>query len=99
MFEALKERTRLSAELDTANETIETQAQEIARLRDALKASADCVKELCECLDGATLWVDPIMIGSVTETGESTRTKLLKRIDEALIWAGHRKPADRKAVV
>jgi len=93
VFEALKERTRLSAELDTANETIETQAQEIARLRDALTASADCVKELCACLDDATLWVDPIMIGSITETGESTRTKLLRRIDEALVWAGHRKAA------
>jgi hypothetical protein len=92
VFEALKDKSRLSAELDSANETIEAQAQEIARLRDALKASADCVKELCACLDEATPWIDPIMIGDVTQTGESTRAKLLDRIDDALIWAGHRKP-------
>ena len=92
MFEALKDKSRLSAELDSANETIEAQAQEITRLRDALMASAECVKELCACLDESTPWIDPIMIGDLTQTGEAIRAKLLDRIDDALIWAGHRKP-------
>ena len=92
MFEALKEKTRLSAELDAANETIATQAQEIAKLREAVRVRSDCIKELCACLDEATNWIDPIMVGTVTTNGESLRTKLLERITAAQVWAGH-KPA------
>jgi hypothetical protein len=92
VFEALKEKTRLSAELDSANETIASQMQEIAKLREAVRVRSDCIKELCACLDAATTWIDPIMIGPVTQTGDSARTKLLERISAALVWAGH-KPA------
>ncbi|HET9695034.1 MAG TPA: hypothetical protein VFP48_11680 [Steroidobacteraceae bacterium] len=90
MFEALKEKTRLSAELDAANETIATQTQEMAKLREAVRVRSDCIRELCACLDEATTWVDPIMIGPVTASGESLRSKLLERINAALVWAGHK---------
>ena len=92
MFEALKEKTRLSAELDAANETIATQMQEVAKLREAIRVRSECIKELCACLIEATNWIDPIMVGPVTVTGETSRTKLLERIGAALTWAGH-KPA------
>ena len=92
MFEALKEKSRLSAELEVATETIASQTQEIARLREAVRVRSDCIKELCACLSDATTWIDPIMIGPVTHTGESVRTQLLERINAALVWAGH-KPA------
>ena len=90
MFEALKEKTRLSAELDAANETLNSQSQEIAKLRDAVRVRSECIKELCACLNEATVWIDPIMIGPLTSKGEAARTKLLERIDAALTWAGHR---------
>jgi hypothetical protein len=90
VFEALKEKSRLSAELDTANETIASQTQEIAKLREAVRVRSDCIKELCGCLAEATIWIDPVMIGPVTTTGESARNKLLERIAAALTWAGHR---------
>jgi hypothetical protein len=90
VFEALKDKSRLSAELDSANQTIATQSQEIAKLREAVAVRTECIKELCGCLDDATPWVDPIMIGPVTATGQSIRTKLLDRIDAALVWAGHK---------
>ena len=92
VFEALKEKSRLSAELDSAHETISSQAQEIAKLREAVRVRSDCIKELCACLTEASSWIDPIMIGPVTHTGESARNKLLERISAALTWAGH-KPA------
>ena len=92
VLQALREKGRLSAELDSANATIEAQNHEIAKLRDALRASADCVRELCMCLDQAMPWIDPFMIGPVTETGATVQAQLLQRIDEALVWAGHRKP-------
>jgi hypothetical protein len=99
VFEALKEKSRLSADLDAANLTIEAQAQEIAvlaqdiaKLRDAVKARSDCIRELCACLDEAAPWLDPIMVGQVTRTGAAARSKLLERVDAALTWAGHRQP-------
>jgi hypothetical protein len=55
-------------------------------------ARSDCIKELCGCLDGTVPWIDPYMVGPLTQTGEAARTKLLERIDAALIWAGHRQP-------
>ena len=57
-----------------------------------MRVRSDCIKELCACLSDATIWIDPIMIGPVTHTGESARTQLLERISAALVWAGH-KPA------
>jgi hypothetical protein len=90
VFEALKEKSRLAAELDSANETINSQAQEIARLRDEVAVRGECIKELCGCLDDLEPWIDPIMIGPLTPTGQASRTKLLDRIDAALAWAGHR---------
>ncbi|HEX5650228.1 MAG TPA: hypothetical protein VFX69_11290 [Steroidobacteraceae bacterium] len=90
MFEALKEKSRLSAELDSAHETISSQAQEIAKLREAVRVRSDCIKELCACLTDASSWIDPIMIGPLTHTGESARNKLLERISAALTWAGHK---------
>ena len=93
MFEALKEKSRLSAELETAEETISTQQQEIAKLREAVLVRSECIKELCGCLTEATTWIDPIMIGPVTHTGEAARNKLLERIGAALTWAGHKPPA------
>ena len=92
MFDALKEKSRLSAELEAAEETIATQQQEIAKLREAVRVRSDCIKELCGCLNEASTWIDPIMIGPVTHTGETARNKLLERISAALTWAGH-KPA------
>lgn len=92
MLQALKEKSRLSAELDAANETITSQTQEIAKLRDAVRVRSECIKELCGCLAEATHWIDPIMIGPVTQTGESMRNKLLERISAALTWAGHKPP-------
>jgi predicted nuclease with TOPRIM domain len=93
VFEALKEKSRLSAELETAEETISSQQQEIAKLREAVRVRSECIKELCTCLTEAAPWIDPIMIGPVTHTGEAARNKLLERINAALIWAGHRPPA------
>jgi hypothetical protein len=93
VFEALREKSRLSQELDAANETISAQAQEIAKLREAVRVRSDCIKELCACLDESMTWVDPIMIGQVTQTGQDARAKLLERISAALTWAGH-KPAE-----
>lgn len=94
MFETLKEKSRLSAELDAANQTIESQNQEIAKLREAVRVRSECVKELCRCLIESMPWVDPIMIGPVTPAGEALRTRLLERINAALTWAGQ-KPAPR----
>jgi hypothetical protein len=98
VFEVLKDKGRLSAQLDSANETIAAQSeelvakkQEIEKLLDAVKARSDCIKELCGCLDDAAQWIDPIMIGPVTATGTAARDKLLERMDAALTWAGHRK--------
>lgn len=91
MFETLKEKSRLSAELESANQTIATQVLEIAKLRDAIKVRSDCIRELAACLDAAAPWIDPIMIGPLTPTGQSARTQLLDRIEAALTWAGHRK--------
>jgi hypothetical protein len=93
VFEALKEKSRLSAELESAQETIAAQAQEIAKLRDAVRVRSECIKELCACLDEATIWIDPIMIGPVTHTGDAARTKLLERIGAAQVWAGRKPPA------
>lgn len=93
MLQALREKSRLSAELETANETITTQSQEIAKLREAVRVRSECIKELCGCLAEATSWIDPIMVGPVTATGESLRTKLLDRISAALTWAGQKPPA------
>lgn len=90
MFEALKEKSRLAAELESANQTITSLTQEIDKLRQAVKVRSACIKELCGCLDGATPWIDPFMVGPVTPTGEAARLKLLERIDAALTWAGHR---------
>ena len=92
MFEGLKEKNRLSTELESANQTIATQVLEIAKLRDAIKVRSECIKELCACIDAAAPWIDPVMIGPLTPAGEVTRVKLLDRIDAALKWAGHRKP-------
>ena len=92
MFEALKEKSRLSADLETAEETIASQQQEIAKLREAVRVRSDCIKELCACLAEASPWIDPIMIGPVTHTGEAARNKLLERISAALTWAGHKPP-------
>ncbi len=94
MFDALKEKSRLSSELDTAHQTITAQTQEIAVLRDAVRVRSDCMTELCTCLSEAMQWIDPIMIGPVTATGDSARTRLLDRINAALTWAGH-KPGPR----
>lgn len=96
MFEALKEKSRLSAELESAEQTISSQQQEIARLREAVRVRSECIKELCACLTEAAAWIDPIMIGPVTQTGEAARNKLLERIGAALTWAGH-KPAPSPA--
>jgi hypothetical protein len=93
VFEALKEKSRLSAELETAEETISSQQQEIAKLHEAVRIRSECIKELCACLTEAAPWIDPIMIGPVTHTGEAARNKLLERISAALTWAGHRPPA------
>lgn len=90
MFEALKEKSRLSAELETAEETIAAQQQEIAKLREAVRVRSECINELCVCLSEAAPWIDPIMIGPVTHTGEMARNKLLERINVALTWAGHK---------
>jgi hypothetical protein len=92
VFEALKDKSRLAAELESANQTIAAQTQELDRLRQAVKVRSDCIKELCGCLDGAVPWIDPYMVGPLTQTGEAARTRLLERIDAALIWAGHRQP-------
>jgi hypothetical protein len=92
VFEALKEKSRLSADLETAEETIASQQQEIAKLREAVRVRSDCIKELCACLAEASPWIDPIMIGPVTHTGEAARNKLLERISAALTWAGHKPP-------
>ena len=92
MFQALKEKSRLSAELETAEETISSQKYEIAKLREAVRVRSECIDELCACLTDAAPWIDPIMIGPVTHTGEAARNKLLERIGAALTWAGHRPP-------
>ena len=92
MFQALKEKSRLSAELETAEETISSQQQEIAKLREAVRVRSECIKELCACLTEAEPWIDPIMVGPITPTGEIARNKLLERIGAALTWAGHRPP-------
>ena len=91
MFESLKEKRRLAAELESAQQTLAAQAQEIDRLREAIKVRTDCIKELCGCLDDAAPWIDPLMVGPVTQAGEAARLRLLERVDAALIWAGHRK--------
>ena len=90
MFETLKEKSRLAAELESANQAIAAQTQELDRLRQAVKVRSDCIKELCGCLDDAAPWIDPYMVGPLTQTGAAARTKLLERIDAALVWAGHR---------
>jgi hypothetical protein len=90
VFDTLKEKSRLSAELDAAQQTIETQAQEIARLREAVRVRSECMKELCRCLVDATAWVDPIMVGPVTSSGETIRARLVERINAALTWAGQK---------
>jgi hypothetical protein len=90
VFEALKEKSRLAAELESANQTIAAQAEEIDKLRQAIKVRSDCIRELCGCLDDAAPWIDPYMVGPLTQTGAAARAKLLERIDAALIWAGHR---------
>jgi hypothetical protein len=92
VFETLKDKSRLSAELDAAQATIETQTQEIAKLREAVRVRSECMKELCRCLTEATPFIDPIMIGPLTATGESVRSRLLDRVNAALIWAGHKPP-------
>ena len=97
MFEALKEKSRLSAELETADETISAQQQEIDKLHEAVRIRSECIKELCACLTEAAPWIDPIMIGPVTHTGEAARNKLLERISAALTWAGHKPPASMTA--
>ena len=90
MFETLKEKSRLSAELEAAQQTIEAQTQEIAKLREAVRVRSDCMKELCRCLIDATAWVDPIMVGPVTDSGEAIRVRLIERINAALTWAGQK---------
>ena len=90
MFEALKEKSRLAADLESANQVIAAQTRELDKLRQAVKVRSDCIKELCGCLDSAAPWIDPLMVGPLTPTGEAARTKLLERIDAALVWAGHR---------
>ena len=92
MFETLKEKSRLSADLEAAQQTIETQTQEIARLREAVRVRSECMKELCRCLSEALAWVDPIMVGPVTATGEAARSRLVERIHAALTWAGQKPP-------
>lgn len=90
MFETLKEKSRLSAELEAAQQTIEAQNQEIAKLREAVRVRSECMKELCRCLVEATAWVDPIMVGPVTQSGEAVRGRLIERINAALTWAGQK---------
>jgi hypothetical protein len=92
VFETLKDKSRLSAELDAAQQTIETQTQEIAKLREAVRVRSECMKELCRCLTEATPFIDPIMIGPLTTSGEALRSRLLDRINAALVWAGHKPP-------
>jgi hypothetical protein len=48
------------------------------------------MKELCRCLVEATAWVDPIMVGPVTQSGEAVRARLIERINAALTWAGQK---------
>jgi hypothetical protein len=94
VFETLKEKSRLSAELDSAQQTIEAQAQEIAKLRDAVRVRNECMKELCRCLHESMQWIDPIMVGSITPTGEAGRVRLVERVNAALTWAGHNRKND-----
>ena len=91
MFDALKERGRLSEELREAKVRIEAQEKEIASLHDAIKARNDVLALMAEALIEAGMWIDPIMQGPLTRTGEETRQRLQEKIQHALYLGGFAK--------
>jgi hypothetical protein len=91
MFDALKERGRLSEELRDMKVRIEAQEKEVASLHEAIKARNDVLALMAEALIEAGMWIDPIMQGPLTRTGEETRQRLQEKIEHALYLGGFAK--------
>jgi hypothetical protein len=91
MFDALKERKSLAEDLREAKARIDAQEQEITTLHEAVKARNDVLALMAEALIEAGMWIDPIMQGPLTRTGEETRQRLQEKIEQALYLGGFSK--------
>jgi hypothetical protein len=94
MLDALKERNRLVEDLREAKARIEAQEQEIATLHDAIRARNEVLALMAEALMDAGVWIDPIMQGPLTRTGEEARQRLQEKIERALYLGGFSKKED-----
>jgi hypothetical protein len=88
MLDALKERNRLVEDLREARTRIEAQEKEIGTLHDAVRARNEVLALMAEALIEAGMWIDPIMQGPLTRTGEETRQQLQEKIEQALYLGG-----------
>jgi hypothetical protein len=91
MLDALKERNRLVEDLRESKARNEAQEREIATLHDAVKARNEVLALMAEALIEAGVWIDPIMQGPLTRTGEEARQRLQEKIDRALYLGGFSK--------
>lgn len=96
MFDGFKDRQRLAEELRDAQLQNEECRKEIDKLHQAVAARNEVLRLMAECLIEAGMWVDPIMQGPLTATGEETRRRLQEKIEHALYLGGFSKSEDKE---
>ena len=96
MFDGFKDRQRLADDLREAQEQNAECRKEIEKLHQAVAARNEVLRLMAECLIEAGMWIDPIMQGPLTVTGEDTRRRLQEKIDHALYLGGFSKPEDKE---
>ena len=95
MFDGFKDRQRLADDLREAQEPNVTQKKEIEKLLEAVAARNEVLRLMAEALIEAGMWIDPIMQGPLTATGEDTRRRLQEKIEHALYLGGFSKPEEK----
>jgi len=91
MLDALKERNRLVEDLRESRARNDAQEKEIGTLHDAIRARNEVLALMADALIEAGVWIDPIMQGPLTRTGEEARQRLQEKIERALYLGGFAK--------